>query len=174
MQSSFSAFCGSDLLATGDVNTVSSAVTAARILKPEASILIFDNQSGRQMDLPLPSSPKSDATRSGRPRLGVVGREVTLLPRHWDWLNRQPGGASVALRKLVEAASRMNLSSELLRQKREAVYSFMTAIGGNFPNYEEAIRALFGGDKARFSECLAAWPVDVRNQAHSLATGAFS
>ncbi|MFY0534142.1 DUF2239 family protein [Nannocystis pusilla] len=32
-------------------------------------------------------------TGPGRPKLGVVSREVSLLPRHWEWLERQPSGS---------------------------------------------------------------------------------
>lgn len=176
MQSSFTAFCGSRLLASGNSDTVSNAVAAAQVSNPTASILVFDDQSGEQIDTPLPAARKSDTrrpVRSGRPRLGVVGREVTLLPRHWDWLGRQPGGASVALRRLVEAASKTNKSSARIREKREATHRFMTTMGGNLPQYEEAIRALFAGNEDRFSECVADWPNDIRKYALSLAAGTF-
>jgi hypothetical protein len=105
----------------------------------------------------------------GRPKLGVVAREVTLLPRHWDWLNAQPGGASVALRKLVEDARRANAGKDRARHAREVAYRFMSAMAGNLPNFEEAARALFAGDAARFRAMIAAWPQDVREYAGRLA-----
>ncbi len=71
----------------------------------------------------------------GRPKLGVVAREVTLLPRHWDWLNAQPGGASVALRKLVEQARRANGDADRARAAREAAYHFMSAMAGDLPAF---------------------------------------
>lgn len=109
----------------------------------------------------------------GRPRLGVVPREVTLLPRHWDWLNDQPGGASVALRKLVEAERKAKAPQDRVRHAREAALRFMTAIAGDFPGYEEANRALFAGDSQRFAGQIAAWPPDVREYAQQLARAGF-
>ncbi len=109
----------------------------------------------------------------GRPRLGVVGREVTLLPRHWEWLSSQPGGASVTLRKLVDEARRNRRGADRIRQSQESAYRFMTTIAGNLPGYEEAIRALFARDAARFEETIVAWPGDVRDHARALAAAAF-
>lgn len=105
----------------------------------------------------------------GRPKLGVVGREVTLLPRHWDWLNAQPGGASVALRKLVEQARRLNGLKDRIRQSREIAFRFMSAMAGDEPGFEEAIRALFAGSRAGFETNTALWPKDVREYAARLA-----
>lgn len=106
----------------------------------------------------------------GRPRLGVVAREVTLLPRHWDWLGTQPGGASVALRKLVEEARRKTGDKERKRQAQERAYHFMSAMAGDFPGFEEASRALFAGDTAKFEGLLAPWPADVREHLRRLAS----
>jgi len=99
----------------------------------------------------------------------VVAREVTLLPRHWDWLNQQPGGASVALRKLVDQARRMNGDRDRSRAARDAAYHFMSAIAGNLPDFEEAIRALFADDQRRFAALIASWPQDIRDHAVKLA-----
>ncbi|MNV41248.1 hypothetical protein D3C71_1328790 [compost metagenome] len=95
----------------------------------------------------------------------MVPREVTLLPRHWDWLAAQPGGASVALRKLVEQARRDNEAQDQTRQRQEAAYRFMSAMTGNLPGFEEATRALYASDRERFAQCIAAWPEDVRDYA---------
>ena len=103
----------------------------------------------------------------------MVAREITLLPRHWDWLARQPGGASVAIRRLVEEARRTGEDKDRLRQAREAAYRFMSVMAGNKPHYENAIRALFAGDPARFEELIAGWPIDVRNHVSQLAERAF-
>ena len=111
--------------------------------------------------------------RPGRPKLGVVGREVTLLPRHWDWLNRQPGGASVALRKLVEEARRVNQGKDRIRQSQEAAYRFISAMAGNEPDFEEATRALFARKEERFNDMVDSWPIDVRDHARTLAAAAF-
>lgn len=111
--------------------------------------------------------------KRGRPKLGVVSREVTLLPRHWDWLNRQPGGASVALRKLVEEARRINRGKDKLRHSQEVAYRFMSAMAGNLPGFEEATRALFAGDSERFNRLTDLWPMDIRDHARKLAQPAF-
>jgi hypothetical protein len=103
----------------------------------------------------------------------VVPREVTLLPRHWEWLNAQPGGASVALRKLVEEARRANTGKDRVRRSQEAAYRFMSAMAGNRPGFEEATRALFAGDRERFNQLIGAWPPDIRDHARMLAGAAF-
>lgn len=107
----------------------------------------------------------------GRPKLGVTAREVTLLPRHWEWLAAQPGGASVTLRKLVEEARRTTGSQQKVRQAQEAAYRFMSAMAGDFPGFEEASRALFADDRNRFEQHMAEWPVDIRNYAMRLGFG---
>jgi uncharacterized protein len=109
----------------------------------------------------------------GRPKLGVIGREVTLLPRHWDWLASQPGGASVALRKLVEQARRANEGRDRIRIAQEAAYRFMAVIASAEPGFEEASRALFGNDAARFASLVATWPADVRAHLLQLTVAAF-
>ncbi|MBB4636917.1 DUF2239 family protein [Longimicrobium terrae] len=107
--------------------------------------------------------------RRGRPSLGVVAREVTLLPRHWEWLATQPGGASVAIRKLVEEARRTSAAADQRRAARDAAYRFLSAMGGDLPGFEEAARALFADDAARFASLIAAWPADVRDYVQNLA-----
>ncbi|OZI62295.1 DUF2239 family protein [Bordetella genomosp. 11] len=119
------------------------------------------------------SAPHATASRTprgrGRPRLGVIAREVTLLPRHWEWLNTQPGGASVALRKLVEAGMRDRRARE--RTMREAAYRFMSAMAGDMEGFEEAARALFADDARAMSRQMASWPADIREHALRLAFG---
>jgi hypothetical protein len=147
-------------------------------------LLIFDDVTSEVIDLDLGGTAEEilrkvtgdapetsgDAQRGpGRPRLGVVAREITLLPRHWEWLNRQPGGASVALRKLVEEARRANAAVDRVREAREAVYRFISAMAGNEAGFEEATRALFVGNSARFEELVRSWPVDIQGQARKLA-----
>lgn len=109
----------------------------------------------------------------GRPKLGVVAREVTLLPRHWEWLGSQPGGASVALRKLVDEARRSGEGRDRARRAQEATQRFMTAMAGDQPGYEEAGRALFAGDRERFRQMTKTWPDDIREHAAKLADPAF-
>jgi hypothetical protein len=151
-------------------------------------VLIFNDRTGAVVDLdprqseapePIvegdadpPTPEPSDARGRGRPRLGVVPREVTLLPRHWDWLAEQPGGASVALRKLVEAALRAaatELGPDARRRAQERAYRFMTTMAGDMPNYEEATRALFADDAARLAALIKDWPADIRKHALALA-----
>ena len=144
---------------------------------PQGACLVFDDATGRQLDLDLREKtavPTSDETAPeprgrGRPRLGVVAKEVTLLPRHWDWLAAQPGGASVALRRLVDQARKTSGDRDRVRAAQEAAYSFMSAIAGNLPGFEEAARALFAYERWRFSELIAGWPQDVRDYAIQLA-----
>jgi len=140
--------------------------------KRQGDFLVFDG-AGRQVDLDLRGvqhEPPTDPARGrGRPRLGVVAREVTLLPRHWDWLNSQPGGTSVALRKLVEEARRTKGDNDRVRAAQEAAYRFLNAIAGNLPGFEEALRALFAYDRRRFADLIAGWPQDVRDHAIGLA-----
>ncbi len=107
--------------------------------------------------------------RRGRPKLGVISREVTLLPRHWEWLAAQPGGASVALRKLVESARLSNTGRDSRRNAQERAYHFMLALGGDLPGYEEATRALFADDTEALKTHIAGWPNDVRTHALTLA-----
>lgn len=109
----------------------------------------------------------------GRPKLGVVAREVTLLPRHWEWLNSQPGGASVTLRKLVEQARKTTDGGNEVRRAREVTYKFMSAMAGNERGFEEATRALFAGDQTRFNQHMEKWPKDIRQHVQTLAAACF-
>jgi hypothetical protein len=164
----YTAFQGHTKIASGNLTEVSSFLKD----KSPDDFLVFDD-AGRQIDLDVrgvQSEPPSDPARGrGRPRLGVVAREVTLLPRHWDWLNSQPGGASVALRKLVEEARRTRGDHDRVRSAQEAAYHFLTAIAGNLPGFEEALRALFAYDRRSFADLIAGWPQDVRDHAIQLA-----
>ena len=121
-----------------------------------------------------PHPPPPDGPRGrGRPRLGVVAREVTLLPRHWDWLASQPGGASVALRRLVEDARRTNAGEDAARLARDRAYRFMSALASGLPAFEEASRALFRRDRDGFADTVVDWPADVRRHALALAEPSF-
>ena len=190
---SFTAFLGPNRLASGSLADVAIAVLKASKIAAAPPILIFDDASGRQIDLDLrgtereivarlpqpapgPEAPMDHAAAPeprgrGRPKLGVVAREVTLLPRHWDWLATQSGGASVALRKLVEEARRSGGDRDRSRAARDAAYHFMSAMAGNLPGFEEAARALFADDRERFAGLIAGWPDDIRDHAARLAFG---
>jgi hypothetical protein len=187
MIQTFTAFAGQQRLITGSLADVALAVKRADTA-PEP-IAIFDDRSGRAVDLDLrgsdaeilarlpqdtsadtPAEPAPCEPRGrGRPKLGVVAREVTLLPRHWEWLNAQPGGASVALRRLVDDARRASGDKDRAREAREAAYHFMSATAGNAPRFEEAARALFADDRRRFASLIADWPTDIRDHIVALA-----
>ncbi|MBK6487584.1 MAG: DUF2239 family protein [Gemmatimonadetes bacterium] len=130
--------------------------------------------SAHASDVSSVAPPAADTPRGpGRPRLGVVAREVTLLPRHWDWLAVQPGGASAALRRLVEQARTAHAGRDRTRFAQEYAYRFMSAMLGDHPGFEEATRALFAGDHERFTAHSDAWPPDLRDHARRLASTAF-
>ena len=183
--STWTAFEGERRLAAGAPREVALAVKAALRNDPARPVLTFDDQTARLVDLDLRGSDEEIAARlkpaegeatprsPGRPKLGVVAREVTLLPRHWEWLAAQPGGASVALRKLVEAARAASGGPDRARQAQEATDRFMSAMLGNQPGYEEAARALYAGDEARFRRLIEPWPVDLRDHVRQLAGPAF-
>jgi hypothetical protein len=195
---SCTAFAGTRRIASGTLAEVARAAKDAFHRDGSASVLVFDDATAEQIDLdfsleaaelaehlplaertgeadPADGDQAAAAPRGpGRPRLGVVAREVTLLPRHWEWLNDQPGGASVALRKLVEQARKANEGRDRQRRAQEVAYRFMSALAGNLPGYEEALRALFAADRARFDEHVAAWPPDVRDYTVTFAAPAFA
>ena len=172
------AFEGAQRLATGTLAEVAITVKQALAQGAAAALLVFDGESGRVVDLDLRgdeaeiraryTTPDAPAPGRGRPKLGVVAREVTLLPRHWDWLARQPGGASVSLRRLVDEARKVGAEAERRQTRRDAAYRFMAAMAGDLPGFEEASRALFGGDRQQLSGLISTWPTDVSSQVLSL------
>ena len=187
-QASCTAFEGFRRIESGGLVQVALKTKKVIDRGERAAVLVFDDVTGEQIELDLrgtvsdvvnriikrmaeqapaevPIEPAGDSPRgAGRPKLGVIAREVTLLPRHWDWLNGQPGGASVALCKLVEEARRVNEGHDRLRRSQESAYRFMSAMAGNLPGFEEASRALFAGNPGRFEECIRRWPKDVQIQ----------
>jgi len=181
MPLTYTAFLDGHRLATGSLHEVAVAVLRARQTQPEGNLLVFSNASGQCVDLDLRGGEDAVAARyteavptqasrgRGRPKLGVVAREVTLLPEHWDWLAAQPGGASVALRKLVHEARRRGGDRERTRQARDRAYHAMSTLAGDFAGFEEASRALFAGDHERLAAQMAAWPDDVRGYVLQLA-----
>lgn len=197
------AFDGHRLLLSGPLVEVALAVKAATETGLSNAILVFDDVTGRVIDLDLRGSkadiierlsqpPRTHAGRHrpcaneasklatdesselrgrGRPKLGVVAREVTLLPRHWEWLAAQPGGASAVLRRLVDDARRSGGTRQQRRTAQEAAYQFMLAMAGDLPGYEEATRALFADDRPTLEQWIANWPHDIRSYVLRLAFG---
>ena len=189
------AFIGSQRIDTGPAARVALTVKRAVDAGERAPILVFDDE-GRAVDIdargsehevlarlgldqdgttpePAPHRESPAPRGRGRPRLGVVAREVTLLPRHWEWLAQQPGGASAAVRRLIDAARVANVDRDRIRQAKESAYRFISAMAGNERGFEEATRALFAGDQARFAAMTKTWPRDVREHATLLASSVF-
>lgn len=168
------AFEGVRRIAAGPLGDVAPQVRAALDARPNASIVILADEDSRRLDVDLRGTIREVAARMapvekgpGRPKLGVTPREVTLLPRHWEWLSAQQGGASVTLRRLVEQARKD--PRELARTARDTAYRFMSTLGGNLAGFEEATRALYAGDRSAFETHVAAWPRDVREHVLTLA-----
>ncbi len=183
------AFHGYTRIATGDLHDVAVACRQYMNTTADATLLLLNAATSEQIEVDFRGSPADVAGRlqeaavapeeviedersapsgPGRPRLGVVAREVTLLPRHWEWLKSQPGGASVALRKLVESARRESADKDRQRATQNAAYRFISIVASSLPGFEEASRALFAADAAGFQRETAAWPVDVREHAWGL------
>lgn len=195
------AFAGDRWFAAGPLADVANQVKAAVDGGETATLLIFDDTDSMLIELDLRGSaadvqrrltarpdvvgesaddaaPPSETTTKlrpgpGRPRLGVVSREVTLLPRHWAWLGAQRSTASATLRKLVDQARRADKHGERIRTARDTTYRFISAMAGDRPGFEDATRALFAGDPERFRTEVAAWPIDIRKHVEKLAAAAF-
>jgi hypothetical protein len=188
------AFEADQRVAAGDLRQVARAAKEMLDRRNDASILVFDGLTSEPVELDLRGNldqvlgrlpvrdikptpdlePEAPASRGpGRPKLGVVAREITLLPRHWEWLAVQPGGASVAVRKLVDEARRRSEDRDRTRAAQDAAYRFMSVMAGNKPHFEDAIRALFASDPERFARLTAGWAKDVRAHATMLAERAF-
>ncbi|QOY89734.1 DUF2239 family protein [Paludibaculum fermentans] len=192
----YTAFAGARWIAGGSLAEVAATAKIALDENLWAQVLIFDDVTSEVVDVDFRGDVSDVVARivekdqrvvakvddqamgetargPGRPRLGVVAREVTLLPRHWAWLASQPGGASVALRKLVEQASRANQGRDRRRHAKDSTYRFLSAMAGNLPGFEEATRALFADQAAQFAALVAAWPGDIGAHARKLAAPAF-
>jgi hypothetical protein len=189
---SCTAFAGHSRIATGPLAQVALAAKAA-IDRGDSPLLIFDDANARQMEIDFRGTPADVVARlnqrfagfpggtqvdehaaprrAGRPKLGVVGREVTLLPRHWDWLADQPGGASVAIRRLIDSERKASEFKLLARKAQETTYRFMHAIAGDFPRFEDASRALSAADRDAFARHTEDWPADIRDHARWLMLG---
>ncbi len=180
--STYTAFLGATLLASGALAKVLPAVKARFEQDQGAPTLIFDDRTGRQVDFDLRGTlpdvlaraiPERARIGPGRPKLGVVAREISLLPRHWAWLEEQPNGASAAIRRLVDEARKKDPGEHRTRMAIDATGRFLSAMAGNLPGYEEATRALYGRDAQRFAELVRDWPNDIRLHAERLVRDAF-
>jgi hypothetical protein len=174
----YTAFAGSHRIVRGTLEEMLRATKKKLDQDPELRILIFEDASGRQVDFDFTGSvdqvvarakPKaSERAGPGRPKLGVVSREVSLLPRHWEWLERHPQGISAAIRRLVDEARKHAPDEDRAREARAAASRFMWVMGGDLPKFEEASRALFASHKLRFTELTRFWPEDVREHLDEL------
>ena len=191
----YTSFIGHKRIASGSLAVNALTAKQAFAVGLPSSLLTFCDHTGQVVDIDLrgsdaeilarlpPEERQSHGSEAvlnyseeavelrgrGRPKLGVVAREVTLLPRHWDWLAAQPGGASVTLRKLVDEARRANVDRDRQRRASECAYHFMSVMAGDMAGFEEASRALFANDAAKFRQLTEAWPADVRDYVRYLA-----
>jgi hypothetical protein len=185
---SCTAFDHATRVASGPYVDVAVAVKEHIRTNADASVLLFDDDSGKQIDFDLRGTDQEIVDRLrkqfalaseapsrsvGRPKLGVISREVTLMPHHWAWLSEQPGGASVALRRLVEGARRVGPDAAAQRRKvHERTYHFMSAMAGNFANFEDASRALFADNIRGLKKLIGEWPGDIRKHIIHLSADA--
>lgn len=179
------------MIASGAIAPVLRRTKTSLADREKAPLLIFEDETGKQVDFDLrgtvdevlarlathphfaADAPARDAhTGPGRPKLGVVCREVSLLPRHWDWLEQQPNGISAALRRLVDDARKREPGKDRARRLRDALGTFMSVMAGDRPGFEEATRALYAGDRARLDDLTKRWPRDIRRHVAKLADGA--
>lgn len=184
-QPAYASFGGDRLIASGPLADVLPKLKAWSDEHPELIALTFEEETGRQVDFDLRGSIEEVAGRivalhqpepsgPGRPKLGVVAREVTLLPRHWDWLAEQPSGASAALRRLIDEARKESFEKDRSRRAMDATCRFMSAMAGNLVGYESATRALYARDQLLFEGLIASWPDDIRAYALHLGRKAFT
>ena len=165
----YTAFADCRLVASGTREEVLRA-TRKHLDRDGTPVLIWEDASGRQVDFDfrgtidqvIERASTTVKSRPGRPRLGVVSREISLLPRHWDWLESQPNGISAAIRRLVDDARRNETGIERGRHVRNAISKFLWAIAGDFPNFEEVARALHAREDSRLEALMSGWPADVR------------
>lgn len=169
---SYSAFLDHKLISSGTLSEITELLRSRK----DSAILVFDDLTGRVVDIDLRAHippVKKKTTGPGRPKLGVESKEITLLPRHWDWLSKQPGGASVTLRKLVEEAKKLSQGTDLVREAQDATYQFMRVMAGDLAGYEEALRALYAKNAAKFKQLTNEWPKDIQQHIKRLSKAAF-
>jgi len=166
----YTAFAGARRIAAGNRDSILSQIKQYTDSSDDR-VLIFEDVSGKQVDFDFSGSlddvlerarARSPKSGPGRPKLGVVGREISLLPRHWDWLEDQPNGISAAIRRLVDEARKREPGAQRARRLRDGIARFMWSMGGDLPHFEEATRALYGEADAPLESLIDAWPEDVR------------
>lgn len=187
-QNSYSVFEGTKLFFQGPLDEVVLKIKKRLGKANHGDILIFSNFTGKVIDFNFHGTEKDIVRRlevfvsegdlkpsagPGRPKLGVMSREVSLLPRHWEWLATQSGGASAALRALVTEAIRKESGSVSIKQAQERTYKFMSVMGGDLKGYEEALRALYKKDVEKFISHIDEWPRDIKNHTKDLAEPVF-
>ncbi len=174
----FTAFDGHILVISAEPAEALRSIKRYLNGNPGRAVLIFDDGTGSQIDFDFRGTEEDVLARAfppapkpgrGRPTLGVVCGEVSLLPRHWDWLKRQGNNASATLRRLVDDAIRNEPASARAKRAVEAADREMWALAGNLPGCEEASRALYARDFERFRSLVSAWPRDVANHLSGLA-----
>lgn len=186
----YAAFKKEKLIAEGDLKKVILKTKRELMRSPESAILIFSNETGKTMDFNFQGSENEVLSRLevflepkieidpkekkvGRPSLGVISREVSLLPKHWEWLACQSGGASAEIRRLVEKAMKQTQAASTVKMAQEKTFRFLNTIAGNFPNFEEAIRSLYRRDLNAFEQIIKFWPVDIKDHALHLSKHAW-
>ncbi len=184
----YTAFEGFQKLISSDLEKVLLTVKKRLKVNRDSNILIFSDSTGKQMDFDLSGTDSEVIERYkiytaktipsqpavGRPKLGVVPREISLLPSHWEWLNNQAGGASSTIRLLIEEKIKSNSSNKLIiKTSQEVTYKFLSSLAGNLPNFEEAIRYLYRSDRKKFVELISDWHKDIVEHALTLASAAF-
>ncbi len=184
----YTAFNGFQIISQGALCDVAVVTFKKWRAQPEAKILIFSDSTGRQMDLDLSGSekdvierlkmyetkPTTPHVRAGRPKLGVIPREISLLPHHWEWLLNQDGGSSSAIRRLIDEKTKpLPLAKDKIKQAQEVTYKFLSAIAGDLPHFEEVTRYLYRKDKKKFESLMADWPKDITRHTLALAAEVF-
>lgn len=159
-------FLKGELIARGSTEKVSELLRSLAPPERASDLLAFEDETGRQIDLDLRAVTEAAPRGRGRPALGVEAKEVTLLPRHWEWLSRQRGGASATLRKLVEEALRKGASPS---DRHDAAYRFLSVMAGDLPKFEDAVRELYAGNRVGYDHFSHDWPSGIRDHGRKLA-----
>lgn len=191
-KSTYTAFEGDKLVCKGGLPDVILKLKRRMGKAENSSVLIFSDATGNTMDFHFQGSekdvlkrleifasddatdvPAEEAAGPGRPRLGVVSREVSLLPRQWEWLASQCGGASAILRRLVDEERKRSTGGDTVKKHQERTYKFISVMAGDRKGYEDALRALYRKDQKAFNLHIGEWPPDVKAHAQRLAKPVF-